>query len=90
MAKHSVKVPTSLKEHKEAIGAGIMYLAMGRFDVKNRESDLADLITVEFTLSAQSEQFLAELLAEHSKRKIFAAALAWVSRQPKHIQLSKI
>lgn len=67
-----------------------MYLALGRFDVKTRESDSCELVTVQFYLSEQAEAYLKELIPTYSKREIFKAALAWVSRQPKHLLQTNI
>lgn len=88
--KHHVKVPANLKAYKDAIGAGIFYLALGQAEVLTRASDDTDLVTVEFTLSAQAEHYLNELLKTNSKREVFKSALAWVSRQPSFVQFVKL
>lgn len=94
--KHSVKVPASLKHLKSGIGAGLMYMALGEAQVHTRKadtsrpSDLQNLVTVDFFLSEQAETYLNELLKQHTKREIFRCALAWVSRQPVHIQQSNL
>lgn len=94
--KHTVKVPASLKHLKSGIGAGLMYMALGEAQIhtrsasSSRPSDLQDLVTVTFFLSEQSEVFLDELLKSHTKREIFRCALAWLSRQPLHVQQSNL
>lgn len=94
--KHSVKVPASLKHLKSGIGAGLMYMALGEAQVftrksdASRPSDLQNLVTVDFFLSEQAEIYLNELLKRYTKREIFRSALAWVSRQPSHVQQSNL
>ena len=94
--KHSVKVPASLKHLKRGIGAGLMYMALGDAPIYTRQSDdsrpsdLQDLVTVDFLLTEQAEIYLNELLERYTKREIFRCALAWVSRQPIHVQHSNI
>jgi hypothetical protein len=88
--KHSVKVPKSLKEHKDAVASGLMYLALGHADIATRASDDDELVTVEFRISEQAELFLKELLKSHTKREVFKSALAWVSRRPSYVQNSTL